>query len=84
MNQELKQLLNESLYVHKEIKANEADSAETRWLNKKVYDSLCLYDGTSLNNVTTNACLEVSINHEVYLTGSSSKYRILEISKVPP
>lgn len=72
MNQDLKKLLYRSLYVHKEIVANDADSAETRWLNKKIYDTVCLYDGTSLDNIELKDCLEASIDHQQYLTAGSS------------
>ncbi len=72
MNKELEKILKNSLYVHKEISDNALNSAQTRWLNKKVAASLCLYDGTSLDNVTTNACLNVSVDNEIYLTKESS------------
>lgn len=72
MQKNLNELLEKSLYVHKELKAKEEDGANYRWINKKVYDSLVIYDGSSLDKVEKSACTSLSIDHEVYLTNASS------------
>ncbi|MDF2700324.1 MAG: hypothetical protein K0Q49_1882 [Haloplasmataceae bacterium] len=47
----LDELIKNSRYAHKEMKANLENDAETRWLNKKVYESRQLYQGDRIENV---------------------------------
>lgn len=70
--EELKKMLEDSLWAHKEVKENVSDGAYYRWLNKKVLDSKLIYNGDTLDNVIANACLDISIDNNVYLNGSSS------------
>lgn len=72
-NTNLENLLNNSLYVHKELECNDRDSALYRWLNKKVYNSILLYDGSSLDNIIPNSDAPVSISNDIKLNGSSLK-----------
>lgn len=72
MNEKLKNMLEESLYVHKEIKENSEDGAYFRWENKKVFNSKTIYDGSTIDNVNAKSCAQVSLSDEFVKTGKTS------------
>lgn len=72
MNKELEQLLKNSLYVHKEVFDDECNSASHRWLNKKIYDKVCLYNGDTLDNICYKDVLSVSLSDECTLSNNTS------------
>ena len=65
MENKLKNLLNKSLYVHKEILDDEENGALYRWNHKTVYDKVLLYNGDSLENITASSCVNLSLSNEV-------------------
>ena len=65
MENKLKNLLNKSLYVHKEILDDEENGALYRWNHKTVYDKVLLYNGDSLENITACSCVNLSLSNEV-------------------
>lgn len=69
-------LIKESFYAYKEIKDNEIDQAEHRWLNKKVDEYQVIYDGSTIDNVTlSNSNQEYKAKmslSENYVRGKSS------------
>ena len=54
------------------MKPNLEEDANTRWVNKEVKESITLYDGTTLKNVSYKEGLKCSISSEVYLTDEKS------------
>ena len=54
------------------MKPNLEEDANTRWVNKEVKESVTLYDGTTLKNVSYKAGLKCSISSDVYLTDEKS------------
>ena len=83
MENNLKNMLKKSLYVHKEIMDDEKNGALYRWNNKEVLDKVLLYNGNSLDNVTASSCVDLSLSTEV--SDSSLKLKLsTEIENVIP
>ncbi len=83
MENNLKNILKKSLYVHKEIMDDEKNGALYRWNNKEVLDKVLLYNGDSLDNVTASTCVDLSLSSEV--SDSSLKLKLsTDIENVIP
>ena len=65
MENKLKNILQKSLYVHKEVMDDEKNGALYRWNNKEVLDKVLLYNGDTLDNVTASSCVGLSLSSEV-------------------
>ena len=65
MQNNLKNMLQKSLYVHKEIMDDEKNGALYRWNNKEVIDKVLLYNGDTLDNITASSCVGLSLSSEV-------------------
>ena len=61
----LDELKRTSMNAHLFMEANLEEDANTRWINKKVKDSIVLYDGTNINNVTIKVGVEYTISHDL-------------------
>ena len=68
----LSKMLEESLYVHKELKDDIKNGAYYRWSNKKVLKSKTIYKGDTLDNITCSACTTISLSNEFVKTGKTS------------
>lgn len=83
MENNLKNMLKKSLYVHKEIMDDEKNGALYRWNNKEVLDKVLLYNGDRLDNVTASTSVDLSLSNEV--SESSLKLKLsTDIENVIP
>ena len=58
----VEELKKSSKFATKFMMPNMDEDANTRWVNKKVYDTITLYDGTSLEGLSYNEDLKVEID----------------------
>ena len=68
----VEELKKSSKFATKFMMPNMDEDANTRWVNKKVYDTVTLYDGTSLEGLSYNEGLKVSLSNDVFKTNTSS------------
>ena len=68
----LDELKRTSMNAHLFMEANLEEDANTRWIKKCVKDSIVLYDGTNINNVTIKEGVEYTISHDLYKTNNAS------------
>lgn len=70
----LDSLIKESNYAHKAMKINKDDDASSRWKNKKIIDSICLYHSNTLENVTLNGKASIGLSKEYTYNNDMSLY----------
>ena len=69
MNQDI---LRKSIYVHKEIKEDEANGSKARWDKKEILDKKVIYEGDTLDNFVISKDAKCSIS-DFSLNGKSLK-----------
>jgi hypothetical protein len=57
----LEKLITDSRNAHVFMKPNLEEDSSTRWVNKEVYDSLTIFNGTSLENITYKEDLKCNL-----------------------
>ena len=57
----LEKLITDSRNSHVFMKPNLEEDSSTRWVNKQVYDSLTIFNGTSLENITYKEDLKCNL-----------------------
>ena len=72
MRKEFIKELQKSIYAKHELHDDIANCSNTRWLNKKVYDTKELYDGASMDNLVVTPCIKYMLDTRMYKTGHSS------------
>ena len=67
----LKKIVEESHYAHKEMVADLAQCAETRWLHKKVDDAITIFDSQQIERVKVTGQATISLASEITYEGKN-------------